>query len=245
MHGHLILVDANVDMRRARKLVERRGKPATRRVAKRANAPCRTGVEHRRNQMVERGGVRLDLRREAQLLARRDNRDAVVANAAADENLIARPNVRRGEIDTVAQLADASRVDVDAIAMTAVDDLGVTRHDLDAGFLGRRRHRRAHTSQVVEQITLLEHEAAGKVARRGSACRDIIDRTAHGQMPDVSTRKEMRRHHEGVRRERNAPTRDVERRRIIAAPQRVACVCLEEQLLDDIAHHRSATAMCH
>ena len=169
----------------------------------------------------------------------------MIADAAADENLVTRFDVRCGEVYALAQLANAGRVDVDAVTMTAVDDLGVTRHDLDTGLLGRRRHGCAHASQVVERVTLLEHEAAGEVTWRGPACRDVIDRTAHGQMPDVSTREEVRRHHEGVRREGDAASGNIEHRRVVAASQGVASVRLEEQLLDDVTHHRSAATMCH
>ena len=93
VHGHFQLVDADVRTAHICKLVERAGQAAACWVPKRAHAACGAGVQYVSDEMVERGGVCLYLRLKAQLLARGDDSDAVVANRAAYEHFVAGADV--------------------------------------------------------------------------------------------------------------------------------------------------------
>ena len=61
-------------------------------------------------------------------------------------------------MDALDALPDARRVDVDAVAVSARNDLGIARDDEDASLLCRRADVRDDTAQRLDGKALLEDE---------------------------------------------------------------------------------------
>ena len=95
----------------------------------------RRGGQYVGDQMVERRGVAFDIRGKVETLAAAHDGDAVIAERAAHEDLVAWFALRAAEVHARCQHTDTARVDVNAVAVAAIHHLGVTRHELDARLL--------------------------------------------------------------------------------------------------------------
>ena len=201
--------------------------------------------QHLGDEMVERGGVAFEAGREAQGLAAAHDGNAVVAQRAGDQHLIAGPTLRAAQLHARRQRSHAARVDEHAVAMATVDHLRVARHQRHARLASALRHGGADALEVLDGEALLQHEAHAQVAGRRAACGHIVHRAAHGKPPDVAAGKEMGRHHEAVRGERQpfARRRRGQHRGIVAAQQLFARISSEEHIVDDALHHRPAAAV--
>ena len=128
--------------------------------------------------------------------------------------------------------------------MPTVDHLRVARHDAHARFFGHFGHARANTLELIHRIALFKDEPAAQELRNGTAGCNIVHRTAHGQAPDIAARKELRGDHEAVGRKRDALTfRRFKARGIIANAKLFTGIRLEEHLVDDALHHRTAASV--
>ena len=205
----------------------------------------RRGGQHIGYQVVQRRGVALQVGREVQSLAAAHNGDAVVAQRAGNQHLIARSALRAAQLYARGQRAHAARIDEHAIAMAAVHHLRVASHQRHAGLARHLGHRGADAAQIIDGKTLFQNEPAAEVQRARAACGHVVHRAAHGQTPDVAAGEEVGRHHEAVRGERQALARRRrgQHRRVIAAQQLVARIGREEHLIDDALHHRAAAAV--
>ena len=182
---------------------------------------------------------------ERQRLTAAHDGDAVIAQRAADQHLVARLALRTAQVHPLAQRADARGVDVHAVAMAAVDHLGIARDQMHARLLGDFGHASANALEVLDGKALFQHEAATQVARGGAAGGNVVHRAAYRQTADIAAREEVRRDHEAVRGKRQALAlrRRGQHRRVIAAQKLFACIGGEEHLVDDALHHGAAAAM--
>src|SRR5208283_1122528 len=112
--------------------------------------------EHRDDKLVQRSTVALDRTLEFEAFALRHDRHAVVADRAAQDDLVARTGKIGGDVDIVLDDADARRGDEDLVALAPVDNLGVAGDELDAGFGGGGAHRLDHTAKIVHRETFFE-----------------------------------------------------------------------------------------
>ena len=102
-------------------------------------------VQHRRHQPVQRLAVAADLGAELQALAHAHDRHAVHPEVTADDDPVAGAGPVGANVDPVGDHPDAGGVDVDPVAVAALDDLRVARDDPDARTL-RRVARRCATA---------------------------------------------------------------------------------------------------
>ena len=117
-------------------LVERGREAAARRVAHPAQP---AEVERAPPRARARSGVALDLGLEREVAAGDHHRHAVVGERAGEEHAVARPNVRRAELDAVGDGADAGRRHVEPVRLATLDDLRVAGDDRDARLPARPR----------------------------------------------------------------------------------------------------------
>ena len=96
----------------------------------------------------------------------------------------------RGEIvDAGRDQADAGGVDVDAVALAAVHDLGVAGDDRHARLCGRCLHRLHDPPEIFHRQPLFEDQPGGQRQRLRAAHGQVVDRAVHGQRADVAARE--------------------------------------------------------
>jgi hypothetical protein len=134
----------------------------------------------------------------------------VFSDRSRHDHRVTRSRVRHAELVGGLDDADAGRVDVAAVALAALDDLGVAGDDRDAGLLGRPRHRRADAGQVGDREALLEDEAGGEVQRAGAGDGEVVDGAVDGEVADVAAGEEQRGDHERVGGQRHPARFDPE-----------------------------------
>ncbi len=166
----------------------------------------------------------------------------MVSQRAAHEHRIARANLSPAQVHAFGQRADATGVNVDAVAVAPIHHFGVAGHEAHAGLLCRLGHGSANATQVFHGKALFQNEGAGEIQRTGAGGGHVVYRAAHSQAADVATGEEVRRHHEtiGGIRQTLAGRKGRQGRGVIAAQKLVAAVGLEEHLVDDALHHRAA-----
>ena len=144
------------------------------------------------NQTIQRGRVGLDLRGQCETFAAGENRHAMVADRAVDEDFIARPGGVAADLQVVLNDADAGGVDEELVPLAARNDLGVAGDDGDRGCLRRMRHRFEDPFQIEDRQPLFENEADAERQGSGAGHRQIVDRAIDGQIADITTREKDR-----------------------------------------------------
>ena len=84
--------------------------------------------------MVERSDVALDAGLKAEFAARAEDRDAVIADRAGQDDCVARPGICPADSDSLAHQPDARCGDVQPVRFAALDDLGIACHNLNTRF---------------------------------------------------------------------------------------------------------------
>ena len=180
-------------------------------VADRANAtpgrvaqPTRAGGggEERLDEIVDRRGVRPDVRLEGKVATGQHHRHAVVGDRAGDEHPVARPHLFRSEHTSCWDQPDPCRRDVQPVGGARSDDLRVAGHDAHTGGRGGLSHVGDDGVQLGDREALLDHEGRGERHRPPALDGDVVHRSVHGQVPDRATREPSRRHDERVGAER-------------------------------------------
>ena len=118
------------------------------------------------------------------------------ADRTRHDHGITRPYPVRPKFDTGSQHTDSCGGDVDAVSMTAIHHLGVTRDDRDARSPGRVAHRASDEIELGEGQSLLEHHADRQVERTCACHGDVVDRAVDGEVSDVASGEEPRSHDE-------------------------------------------------
>ena len=98
-HGDRIFFDHEINLRLFSKFVQGRSQTAARRVAEATRV--RRGCDHLLDKVIEWSRIRLQVGGEAKLFATTHDRDAVVAQRASYQDLVARFAVRTGKIDAL------------------------------------------------------------------------------------------------------------------------------------------------
>ncbi len=116
------------------------------------------------------------------------------------ETRTASPGLRpmRPDGDARAQHADARRIDVAAVAVSALHHLGVASDDLHARRGRGRSHGLRQSRQVGQRKSFFQDEAGAEELGIGAGDGEIVDRAIHGQRADRSTGKKQRLHHKGI-----------------------------------------------
>jgi hypothetical protein len=156
----------------------------------------------------------------------------VIAHGARDEHRVAHGHPGRGQLPTGRNQADAGRRDVHPVGGAAVDDLGVARHDRNAGGGGSFRHVGHDLAQLVDGEPLLQHESGGEGDRSGPHHGEVVDGAVHGEVPRRPARKAQRLDHVGVGAESQPLTRGQDEDRCIGL--RLGGLCGERREEDGI-----------
>jgi hypothetical protein len=182
---------------------------------------------------------------EAEALALRHDRHAVVAQGAGDEDGVARPRPVAGDVHALRHHADAGGGDEDAVALALLHHLGVAGDDRHAGLARRLRHRVDDALEVGEREAFFQDEAGREVQRLGARHGDVVDRAVHRQAADVAAGEEQRRDDVRVGRHHHAPALHGEAGVVVGGAQPVVVEGGEEQLLDQLRHRPPAAAVGH
>ena len=121
----------DADARRSGRLVENRGEPASGRVANEAGSG--SSREQFSNEFVQRCTITLNLGRKRHVATRVEDRRAMIAKHAIDDNRIARLAAVGAKVHTFPDNPDPGRVKEKLVAGAFVHDLRVTRDDGDPG----------------------------------------------------------------------------------------------------------------
>jgi hypothetical protein len=128
----------------------------------------------------------------------------VHADRAGQQHRVARADLRRAEQQPGGHDPDPSGVQVDAVAMAAVDDLRVAGDDRHPGGAGRLAHRPGDDAQLGQGHALLEDRPDRQGQRQRPAHGQVVDRAVHRQVPHVPAGEEPRPDHVRVGGERQA-----------------------------------------
>ena len=96
---------------------------------------------------------------------------------------------RRADPAPVLDHADARSVDEHAVALAAVDDLGVAGHEPHPGGVAASRIDATTRRSVRQRQAFLEDEARAEIERAGAAHGEVVDRAVHRQRADVAARE--------------------------------------------------------
>ncbi|MPM60767.1 hypothetical protein SDC9_107621 [bioreactor metagenome] len=131
-------------------------------------------------------------------MPRSQNRHAVFADAAADDDFVTRGKTFPPERKHRMAEADAGGVDIQPVARALRHHLGIAGHDRHVARLRRRRRRVENPAQLRQREMFFDNQAQSEIAGNASGHPDIVDRADHGEFANVAARKKARRNHETV-----------------------------------------------
>ncbi len=117
---------------------------------------------------------------------------AVITDGATDNNRVSRLDALHGKGCRVLDEADAGGVDEEAVGGPPGDDLGVSRHDGDAGLLCRLGHGAGDPPEILHGKALFQDEPGTHDQGLSPADGKIVDRPVDGKRPDVAAGEEDR-----------------------------------------------------
>ena len=85
---------------------------------------------------------------------------------------------------------DPGGIDVDAVPLAAVDDLGIAGDDRHSALLRGGVHRLHDLPERLHRQALFQDKSGAEVAWPGPAHRQIIDGTVHRQRADITPGEE-------------------------------------------------------
>jgi hypothetical protein len=147
---------------------------------------------------VERRTVAFDGALEFQALSLAHDRHAMIADVAAEDDLVAAAGAICRYADVMLDHADTGCGDEDLVAFTAVDDLGIAGDELYAGLSGGSAHGLDDRAQIVDRQAFFEDEGGREIHRAGAAHRQIVHRPVNRAPADIAARKKDWRYDEGV-----------------------------------------------
>ncbi len=159
------------------------------------------------------------------------NRDAVIADGSAQDHPVARAGLAGGQTHAVRHDADAGGVDEQAVALAALDNLGVAGDDGDAGRGRCFGHRRCDQAQGLGGKAFFKNEPGAQKQRPRAAHREIVHGAMHGERSDVAAGEKQRLDHERIGGEGDASAADFDDGLIVHAVEHG----IGEQRQEDVA----------
>ena len=197
---------------------------------------------------MQRRAVALDWRIERHVAARAQDGGAMVSEQAVDQHRVAGAGAIRAQIDALADNADPRRGQEELVAGAFADDLGVAGDDRHARLARRRRHRSGDPAQEVDRHPFLDDRGAGEIERDCAPDREVVDRAADRELPDVAAGKDERIDDEGIGGEGKpvaAPREigEIEPRLILERGEQGIVEGSHEHVVDQVLHRLAAAAM--
>ena len=167
----------------------------------------------------------------------------MVADGPADDHHVARLGALGPDVDPVGEDPDPGRVDVDAVAVTAIDHLRVPRDQFHAGAGRSGGHRLDDHPELGHREALFEDEAGADEPGLGAAHRHVVHRPVDRQFADVPSGKEPWPYDEGVRREGDAARTDLQDGGISQFGEFFAPEGGDEEVVDELGRELPASAV--
>lgn len=159
---------------------------------------------------IKGGAVRDDQAFELEALADAHDGHAVIAEGAGDEDGVAGLGAMGADLDAGAEDSDAGGVDVAAVAVAALDDLGVSGDDLDARCGRGLSHGGDDGGKLGERETFFKDEAGGEIFGFGSGDGEVVDGSVDGEIADGAAGEKERLNDEGVAADGDAAGGEIE-----------------------------------
>ena len=154
----------------------------------------------------------------------------MTAHVARHDDGIARLGLGARRRRALNDFAHARGGDEHAVNLAAAGHLGVSGNQRDACLLGGGGHGIGNAPQVIEGVTLLNHEGAREIARTRPHAREVVHRAADGQLADVAAREERGRHDEAVGGHGDLAGGAVEHRRVVRREERALEACRKDAI---------------
>jgi hypothetical protein len=171
----------------------------------------------------------------------------VLSDGSGDDDDVAGGDAVGAEVDAVGQQADTGGVDVEPVAVAAVDHLGVAGDHGDPGRPGGCAERGGDAAELVDRQALLEHHPDRQVERHGPRHGQVVDGAVHGQVADAPAGEEPRPHDVGVGGEGQPRAAGHDHGRV-AEPAELAVAPAEGRQVDvlvEVAGEPPAAAVAH
>jgi hypothetical protein len=139
----------------------------------------------------------------------------------------------------------AAGVDVDTVAVTAINDLGIASDQFYPGAARSRSHAACDCRQAIERHPFFQDEPGAQEERLRAAHGDVVDGAVHCQFPDVAAGKEKWSHHERIRRICQAHPADRDQRCVSHIDCARLCKRWKKQVFDQFRREFAAAAMPH
>src|ERR1700722_1522076 len=167
----------------------------------------------------------------------------MVADVAAEDNLVTGAGPVRGDVYATLDHADTGGGDKYLIALAAIDHLGVAGHELNSGLSRGGTHRFHDPAQVVDRKALFQNEGCGEIQGPRPAHRKVVHGAVDCQPPDVASGKEDRRYDERVSRECQPCVAHLEHRLVVELVQHWIAECGQEDLVNQVGSKFAAAAV--
>src|SRR6202453_3222165 len=122
----------------------------------------------------------------------------MVADVAAEDNLVTGAGTVRGDVYPTLDHADTGSGDKNLIALAAVDHLSVAGHQLNTGLNRGGTHGFHNPAQVVDRKALFENEGCREIQGPRPAHRKVVHGAVDCQPPNVAPGKKDRGYDERV-----------------------------------------------
>ena len=242
-HRQARLVEHDADLSFARHLVQSARQTTAGWIFHGANAIAACG-QCRPHQAVEWRHVGYQRAFQLQLVPRRHDCEAVIAQTSSDDDAISASQARIGHHP--AGEGHARRVDDQAVELALAHDLGVAGHDAGARFGASRAHRIANAFQIRNGKASFNDDRASEPHRfRGTHHCQVIDGAANGQPADIATGKEERFDDIGVSSQHQEAIAHRNRRAVVHSGEARAgwAQPCDKHAFDERAHGRAARAV--
>ena len=175
-------------------------------------------------------------------LARQHDRDAVVADRAADQQHIAVPDPVEAEHVWMTD-ADAGGGEIESAAFAAPQHLGVAGDHRDADVARGLPQARDDAFQGGDFQAFLDEGIEAEIARRGAGDRKVVGGAMYGEGADVATGKFQRLHGEAVGGEHYLAAVQCQRHGVGLHVEAGIGQVAGKDLLDQFAHEAATVAV--
>src|ERR1700756_2903443 len=224
-----------------RDLIQYRGHAATGRIAQAMY--LQADVQHVGHEFMQGRAVALNHAFKLQVLALRQDGHAVIADVAAQNDLVAWTGAVRRDVYRLLHHPNSCRRDEDLVALAAVHHLGVAGDEFDASIFSRLAHGLHDAAQFLSGKTFFEDEGCSQIERPRTTHGQIVNRSVDGQPPDVATREKQGRDHEGIGGERQARAVDFEHGLVVQLVEYGIAEPRQEHALEELGTQLAAAAV--